>query len=82
MNYVSSLGFQSLIFMGVVPNPMTNEVTKNLDQAKFLIDTLVMIKGKTEGNLEKQEEDLLNATCYELQMKYVEVTSGKKIGEE
>lgn len=74
VNYVTSLGFQSLIFMGATPNPMTNEITKNLEQAKFLIDTLVMIKEKTQGNLSKQEEDLLGATCYELQLKYVEVS--------
>lgn len=72
LNYVSSLAFQSMIFLGEIAHPHTNEIEKNLDQAKFLIDTLVVIREKTKGNLEKKEEDLLNASIYELQMKYVD----------
>lgn len=72
LNYISSLGFQALIFLGEVPNPVTNQQEKNLSQAKFLIDTLGMLKTKTKGNLNRQEETLLNSSVYELQMKYVE----------
>ena len=32
-NYIASLGFQALIFMGEVPNPITNQVEKNVKQA-------------------------------------------------
>ena len=62
-----------MIFLGEVPHPATQQTEKNLDQAKFLIDTLVMLKEKTKGNLNKQEENLLNASVYELQMKFVEI---------
>jgi len=41
-NYIASLGFQTMIFLGEMPNPMTNQVEKNLKQAKFLIDTLII----------------------------------------
>ena len=37
-NYVASMGYQSMIFLGEVPNPLTQEVTQSLRQAKFLID--------------------------------------------
>jgi len=73
LNYVTSLGYQAMIFMGEIPNPMTNEVEKNLTQAKFLIDTLVMLKEKTAGNLSDQEGNLLEGSIYELQMKYVQI---------
>jgi len=73
MNYVTSLGYQAMIFLGEIPNPMTNELEKNLDQAKFLIDTLIMIKEKTKGNLNPQEDNMINATTYELEMKFVEL---------
>jgi len=73
MNYITSLGFQAMIFLGEVPNPVTNETDKNLEQAKFLIDTMSVLKEKTKGNLSTQEENLLNASVYELQMKYVEL---------
>lgn len=73
VSYISSLGYQAMIFLGEIPNPVTNEKDKNLDQAKFLIDTLSMLKDKTKGNLDQQEENLLNATVYELQMKFIEI---------
>lgn len=73
LNYLSSLVFQTMIFLGDMPNPITNQPEKNLRQAKFLIDTLALLREKTKGNLLKQEEDLLNGSLYELQMRYVEV---------
>ncbi len=72
LNYVTSLGFQAMVFLGEIPNPATNRPEKSLDHAKFMIDTLAMIREKTKGNLNRQEENVLNATIYELQMKYVE----------
>lgn len=73
LNYLSSLVFQAMIFLGDMPNPISNQTEKNLRQAKFLIDTLALLREKTKGNLTKQEEDLLNGSLYELQMRYVEV---------
>jgi hypothetical protein len=71
-NYIASLGFQAMIFLGEVPNPLTNQVDKNLKQAKFLIDTMAVIREKTTGNLTKEEAELLNGSIYELQLRYVE----------
>lgn len=72
-NYVASLGFQAMIFLGEVPNPITNQQEKNLKQAKFLIDTLVLIREKTVGNLTKDENELINGSVYELQRRFVEI---------
>ena len=72
-NYVASLGFQAMIFLGEMPNPITNQGEKNLKQAKFLIDTLVLIREKTTGNLNKEEGELLNGSIYELQRRFVEI---------
>jgi hypothetical protein len=71
-NYIASLGFQAMIFLGEIPNPLTNQVDKNLKQAKFLIDTMGLIREKTTGNLTKEEGELLNGSIYELQLRYVE----------
>lgn len=74
INYVSSLAFQALIFLGELPNPLDDsKLEKNLPQAKFLIDTLIMIREKTKGNLTPEEDNLISATVYELQMKFVEL---------
>jgi hypothetical protein len=73
-NYIASLGFQTMIFLGEMPNPITNQIDKNLKQAKFLIDTLIILRDKTKGNLSKEEDDLLNGSIYELQMRFVELS--------
>jgi len=73
-NYIASLGFQTMIFLGEMPNPITNKAEKNLKQAKFLIDTLVILRDKTKGNLSKEEDDLLNGSIYELQLRYVDLS--------
>ena len=74
LNYITSLGFQAMIFMGEIPNPVTNKVEKNLMQSKFIIDTMSMLSEKTAGNLNDQEKNLLESSVYELQMKYVQVS--------
>ena len=72
LTYITSLAFQAMIFLGLIPNPMAGDkIEKNLRQAKFLIDTLVVLRDKTKGNLTKQEEDILGSSVYELQMRYV-----------
>jgi hypothetical protein len=77
-NYIASLGFQAMIFLGEVPNPLTNQIDKNLKQAKFLIDTLIVIREKTTGNLTKEEAELLDGSIYELQLRYVESVKKEK----
>lgn len=73
LNYLTSLVVQAMIFLGEVPNPLEGEKTEiNLRQAKLLIDTLLMLREKTKGNLAKEEENFLNMALYELEMKFVE----------
>ena len=81
INYITSLIFQAMIFLGEVPNPMNNnEIDRNPQQAKFLIDTLILLREKTRGNLNSQEDQILNSSIYELEMKYVEcISSGKGV---
>lgn len=74
LTYVTSLAFQTMVFLGEIPSPATKQIEKNLKQAKFLIDTLILIREKTKGNLNSQEDNMINASIYELQMKYVELT--------
>lgn len=74
VNYISSLAYQAMVFLGEIPNPVTNTSEKNLEQAKFVIETLILLQEKTKGNLTRKESDVLNTAAYELQMKFVEVS--------
>ncbi len=78
-NYLTSMGYQAMIFLGEIPNPMTGQNEKNLRQAKFIIDTLLLIKEKTKGNLTDQENAFIEGTLYELQMKFVELAQKGEI---
>ena len=75
--FVSTLAMQVSIFLGEIPNPVTNQKEENLPQAKFIIDTLDMLKTKTKGNLTPGEEGLLENILYNLRMLYLEKTKVK-----
>lgn len=69
--FITTLAIQASIFLGETPNPVTNKKEEDLNQAKFIIDTLNMLKEKTKGNLSKEESNVLEAVLYELRMQYV-----------
>lgn len=70
--FLTSLVMQAMIAMGKLENPITKKIEKNLEQARFMVDTINIIKEKTKGNLTKEEDDLLNETLYNLRMIYVQ----------
>ncbi len=74
--FVTTLSLQASIDLGEVPNPVTNKKEENLIQAKFLIDTLGMLKEKTKGNLTPEEDNFLENVLYELRMQYIAKTQG------
>lgn len=76
--FVSTLSLQAGIFLGQIPNPTSNKKEQNLPQAKFIIDTLGILKEKTEGNLTPEEAALLESLLYELRIQYVAVTDKKE----
>ena len=69
--FVTSLAMQAWIALGAIPNPMTDKTEEDIAQAKFLIDSLEMLEQKTKGNLDKEEEEMLEHLLYELRMAYV-----------
>lgn len=78
LGYISSLAFQAMIFLGEIESPITGKIEKHVPQAKLLIDTLILLRDKTKGNLNDKENQLLEASIYELQLKYVELAGSVK----
>jgi len=70
--FLSSLTMQAMIAMGKLENPLTKKVETNLEQARFLIDTIAMIKEKTKNNLDQEEGNLLDESLCNLRMLYLE----------
>lgn len=75
--------FQSAAYqhMGKVMNPITQKVERDLAQAKNAIDILGMLGEKTRGNLNENENRLLEHTLYELRMNYVDEINKDKASE-
>jgi hypothetical protein len=75
--FITTLSLQASIALGIIPNPTTNQKEESLTQAKFIVDTLSMLKDKTTGNLNSEEDSLLENILYELRMAYVSKTKGE-----
>ncbi len=69
--FILSLSTSALMHLGEIPNPETNQIDKNLPLAKQTIDLIDMLKKKTEGNREQDEDNLITNLLYDLKLKYV-----------
>lgn len=77
----SELLFMQLVMMfqgmamqqlGKVMNPMTQQIDRDLGQAKNFIDLLGMLEKKTKSNLGEGEAKLLQQALFDLRMNYVD----------
>jgi len=69
--FVQKLGYQALITLGVVENPLTPQRERNLPHARCVIDDLMMLREKTRGNLESTEEQHLTQVIGDLQRHFL-----------
>lgn len=70
--FVSGVAGQALIHLGLLENPATGKRERDLDQAKYTIDLLQVLKDKTKGNLTEEEASTLDAALYDLRLRFVE----------
>lgn len=69
---VVSLATQTLVMLGLMPNPETNLVSENIDGAAQLLGILKMLRIKTKKKLTKQESELLEQVLSELMERAVQ----------
>ena len=77
--------FQSAAWqqLGKIKNPLTDKIERDLNQARFSIDILEMIRTKTQGNLSEGEKAFIDKVISELQLNYVaEFNREPKVEEE
>ena len=70
--FVVSLSTQALMHLGEIANPISGKIDPDVPAAKQMIDMLGMIKEKTSGNLNANEDRLMQEILFDLRMKYVE----------
>jgi hypothetical protein len=58
--------------LGKVKNPLTDSIERDLEAAQNTIDMLDMLKARTQGNLQFEEDRLLGQVLQELKLNYVD----------
>ncbi len=72
--FLMSLAGSAQVHLGLIGDPESGRAQPNLTAAKQTIDMLELLRTKTDGNLETDEERLLTQLLYELQMAYVHLS--------
>ena len=80
---VLSLSQTALVHLGEAPHPddvAGEPTTRDLALARQTIDLLGVLQEKTKGNLNGDEERLLDQVLYDLRLHYVELSKAEKAG--
>jgi galactokinase len=72
LQLVMGLQQTGMVALGKLMNPITRSLEKNLDAARDTIDTLAAIETRTRGQLESDEQRVLQQAITDLRLNYVE----------
>lgn len=79
---IGMLSSSAMQQLGKLVNPITKKAETDLEGAQATIDMLGMLRDKTSGNLETDEEKMLNNVLASLQMNYVETAGSAQTEQE
>jgi hypothetical protein len=65
--FVTRLSFQAMLSLGILENPITRARTKNLPNARMLLEDLQMLREKCAGNLTDDEEQHLEKVVSDIE---------------
>lgn len=77
--FVLSLSTSALLQLGAIEDPSlqgSSPPEPDLALARHTIDILEVLRDKTRGNLDEQEEELLRGVLHDLHMRFVEAQKG------
>ena len=65
----------ALMFLGKAPHPETGKTQCDLESARMIIDQIEMLRVKTQGNRNPQEDHLLQESLTNLRLAFVEAVN-------
>lgn len=71
LGLVSSLATQCMFSLGLIAPQGQQQVMVDLDQAQYLLETMEVLRDKTQGNLTPEEEGGLSQALAELSQVYM-----------
>lgn len=72
LQLVAMFQYAAMQQMGKLPNPMTGNVERDLDQARISIDMVEMLKNRTQAGRSDRESEYLDKVLFELRMNFVD----------
>mgnify|MGYP001213434258 CR=1 FL=1 len=72
LTLIQMFQLEGMVALGKMLNPGTNQKTKNLDQARHIINMLEVLDKKTANNLTDDERRFLEQTLSTLRLNFVE----------
>jgi Domain of unknown function (DUF1844) len=75
---LSTLATEALVALGEMAHPATGNARLYPNQAKYLIDTIDMLRQKTKGNLTAAEQQTIDSLLHQLRMLFVGKMSESK----
>lgn len=76
--FVLGLASNAMLHLGAMPHPDTNKAELDLPLAQHNIQLLQMLREKTDGNLDPEEDALLGKLLYDLRLRYVETAKAAR----
>ena len=71
---IQRMGYQGLLGLGVLENPVTGTKQVNLTTAKMVLEDLRMLAEKTAGNLDDDEREHLEGIVRDLENAYAKAS--------
>lgn len=68
---LTSLATEAMMGMGQIPYPGSDQPQVNLDQARYAIDMIEVLKEKTKGNLSDEEDNAVINLLHQLRMAFI-----------
>ena len=75
---IFSLSSSALLHLGEIADPQSGQKKVDLPMAKHSIDIISMLKNKTEGNLDGEEQKFIESILADLRLRYVKAIKANK----
>jgi hypothetical protein len=75
VNFLMSIASNAASALGMMEHPVTHQRDVDLELGKHWIDVIGMLQKKTEGNLTKQEHQMIEGLLSDLRMQYVSLAN-------
>src|SRR4051812_15988954 len=72
---LTTLATEALVALGQVPHPVTGKTQVQRNQAKFLIDTVDVLRQKTAGNLTTSEQQVIDSLLHQMRLVFVQTAN-------